>query len=100
MKEKVECEREVLTLEKEKDEIEDFGKGLEEYNRKMQEKKNAAKIRIMDMIGKKGRISNRDVASVLGITSRTATRYLDELEEEGLARQVGKTGKSVFYSKQ
>jgi hypothetical protein len=29
----------------------------------------------------------------------TATRYLSQLEKEGKIKQVGKTGKSVFYSK-
>jgi len=36
---------------------------------------------------------------LLEISDATATRYLDELEEEGLIKQVGKTGVSVYYKK-
>lgn len=45
------------------------------------------------------RISNDDVQKLLGVSDATAERYLDELEDEGKLKQVGKTGQSVFYSK-
>lgn len=45
--------------------------------------------------GKK--ITNNDVEKLLGVADSTATRYLDELEKEGKIKQVGKTGKGVYY---
>jgi len=46
-----------------------------------------------------GRVANDDVEKLLGVSDATATRYLDELEKEGFVRQVGKTGKHVYYEK-
>jgi Fic family protein len=46
-----------------------------------------------------GKITNNDIEKLLGISDATATRYLDELEKEGLIRQVGKTGGGVYYEK-
>jgi len=39
------------------------------------------------------------VENLLLVSDATATRYLDELEKEGKIKQVGKTGKGVFYEK-
>ena len=91
--------KEILALEKEKNEITDFGNGLEEYNKKMQEKKEQAKEKIMGLLKNKDKISNQDTVKLLGISSATSVRYLDELEKEGSIKQVGKTGKKVFYQK-
>ena len=44
-------------------------------------------------------LTNNHIEQLLGISDATATRYLDELEKEGLIRQVGKTGKHVYYEK-
>ena len=46
-----------------------------------------------------GRVANNDVEKALGVSDATATRYLDELEKQGLIRQVGKEGKYVYYEK-
>lgn len=46
-----------------------------------------------------GKITNNDIEKLLGVSDATATRYLDELEKEGLIRQVGKTGNAVYYEK-
>jgi len=43
--------------------------------------------------------TNNDIEKLLGVSDATATRYLDELEKEGLIKQVGKTGASVYYKK-
>jgi len=43
--------------------------------------------------------TNNDIEELLEISDATATRYLDELEKEGLIKQVGKTGVSVYYKK-
>ena len=42
-------------------------------------------------------LTNTEIRAALGVSSRTAVRYLDELERLGKITQVGKTGKSVTY---
>jgi len=44
-------------------------------------------------------LTNNQVEQMLGISDATAERYLDELEREGKIKQVGKTGRDVFYEK-
>jgi len=44
-------------------------------------------------------VVNNDIEALLKISDATATRYLEELEKEGQIRQVGKTGKYVYYEK-
>ncbi len=92
-------EREVVLVEKEKDEYAQLGRGLAQYNQKLQEKKEEAKNKILEMVAAQARISNHDVAKSLEVSSMSAVRYLDELEKEGKIKQVGKTGKKVFYTK-
>jgi len=96
---KQEGEREASALEKEKDEYADLGKGLAEYNKKLQEKREAAINKIIEMLSEKKKIGSGDVADALRVSSRTAVRYLDEIEKQGMARQVGRVGKSVFYTR-
>ncbi len=45
------------------------------------------------------KIANDDVEKLLEVSDATAERYLNELEKEGLIKQVGKTGHSVYYEK-
>ena len=45
------------------------------------------------------RVANNDIEALLGVSDATATRYLDELEKEGRIRQVGQTGRYVYYEK-
>lgn len=61
--------------------------------------KEAGKRRIMNFLGGEGRISNNEVEDLLKVSDATATRYLEELEQEGLIRQVGRHGRSVHYVK-
>lgn len=42
-------------------------------------------------------LTNNHVEQMLGIPESTVTRYFDELEKEGKVRQVGVTGRDVFY---
>ena len=44
-------------------------------------------------------LTNNHVEQMLGISDATATRYLEELEREGLVRQVGGVGRGVYYEK-
>ena len=97
LRNKKEDERELTLVGKEKDEYAEMGKGLAEYNQKMQEKKNQMKAKILEMLKAKPKISNRDIAESLEIGRIQVIRYMDELEKEGKARQVGKSGRNVFY---
>lgn len=45
------------------------------------------------------RVANNDIEALLGVSDATVTRYLDELEKEGRIRQVGRTGRHVYYEK-
>ncbi len=45
------------------------------------------------------RVVNDDVQKLLSVSDATATRYLEELEVDGLIRQVGVTGHAVYYEK-
>lgn len=53
--------------------------------------------KIMALFGKDKEITNSDVRNLLGVSEATATRYLDDLQEEGLIKQIGKTGKYTHY---
>ncbi|MBU2037399.1 hypothetical protein KJ866_04365 [Patescibacteria group bacterium] len=46
-----------------------------------------------------GRVVNDDIEKLLAVSDATATRYLDELEGESKIRQVGVTGRHVYYEK-
>ncbi len=45
------------------------------------------------------RITNDDVQKLVNVSDATATRYLDELEQEKQITQVGREGKYVYYEK-
>jgi len=45
----------------------------------------------------KGEWGNAEIRQALGVSSRTAVRYLDELEREGKVEQAGKIGRAVTY---
>ncbi len=42
-------------------------------------------------------LTNNHIEQMLGIPESTVTRYMDELERQGKVRQVGTTGRDVFY---
>ena len=58
-------------------------------------KRNVAKVLNMAQIS--DRITNNDIERTLGVSDSTATRYLQELEEQGKIEQVGQEGRAVFY---
>jgi predicted HTH transcriptional regulator len=91
--------KEILAIAKEKDGYEELGKGLAEYNQKLQDKKEKAKSEILEKMGAEQKISNHDVAEKLGVSRYSVARYFDELEREGKVKQVGKTGRKVIYKK-
>jgi Fic family protein len=44
-------------------------------------------------------ITNDIVQNAMGVSDATATRYLDELEKQGIIKQLDKTGKYTRYDK-
>jgi Fic family protein len=42
-------------------------------------------------------ISRADVESLLGVSEDTALKYLNELEREGTIKQIGDSGRGVYY---
>jgi len=68
---------------------------------KQARKKEENKRKITEFFGaaQNNRVVNDDIENLLGVSDATATRYLDELEKEGIIRQIGKTGKHVYYEK-
>ena len=65
--------------------------------RRQTRKKNLAILRKRFVDGKEQRITNDEVEKLLGVSDATATRYLEELEQEGVILQVGKEGRGVYY---
>ena len=55
--------------------------------------------KVMTLFLKKQKITNDEVEKFMHVSDATATRYLSQLEKENKIKQSGKTGKSVFYSK-
>ena len=72
--------------------------GLVERQAKEKEENKKKIMEFFDSVSDK-RITNNDVEKLLGVSDATATRYLDELEKEGLARQAGEAGRGVYYEK-
>ncbi|MBL4644698.1 MAG: winged helix-turn-helix transcriptional regulator [Candidatus Pacebacteria bacterium] len=60
-----------------------------------------AKIRnkedILEFLHTNKRITNNEVEKLLSVSDATATRYLDELENQRKIEQIGTTGHAVYY---
>lgn len=65
----------------------------------IQTRKKKKMEKIMKLFEKKSHITNDEVEKLLHISDATATRYLTILKKENKIKQIGKTGKSVSYSK-
>src|SRR3989344_7551533 len=63
------------------------------------EEKKLNKKAILGILETQHSLTNNHVEQLLGISDATATRYLEELEKEGRIRQVGKTGRQVYYER-
>ncbi|MEX1014058.1 MAG: winged helix-turn-helix transcriptional regulator [Candidatus Paceibacterota bacterium] len=53
--------------------------------------------KILSLLEKEEELSNHDVREMIGVSSRTVVRYMDELEERGQVEQVGERGYGVVY---
>lgn len=60
-------------------------------------RKQENKQKILEYFQTNEKITNNDIEKLLGVSDATATRYLDELEKERKVRQIGTTGKYVYY---
>ncbi len=67
--------------------------------KKQAREKEENKQSILGILENQSPLTNNHVEQLLGISDATATRYFDELEKEGKVRQVGKTGRHVYYEK-
>ena len=65
----------------------------EERSAQKEERKEA----IFAHIQKQSRVTNDEVQKMFDVSDATATRYLQELEEEKRVVQVGAEGQSVYY---
>ena len=75
-------------------------KNLLERARSVSQSRKTKKLeKIMARVSQNGKISNNEVARMLRVTNMSAFRYLDLLEKQGEIKQVGKTGRGVFYQK-
>lgn len=64
------------------------------------EEKQENMTKLKEFISQKtDRITNDEVQAFLKISDATAERYLNEIEKEGLIKQMGKTGKYTYYEK-
>jgi Fic family protein len=74
---------------------------LQAINEQATKEKAENKQKIMEFFGTSlnHEATNNEIEELLEVSDATATRYLDELEEEGLIEQVGKTGHAVYYKK-
>jgi predicted HTH transcriptional regulator len=55
--------------------------------------------KILDFMQGKDKVTNNDIQSLLGVSDKTAERYFNELEAQGVVKQVGEAGKGVYYVK-
>ena len=65
----------------------------------IQSRKRVKLDHLMTLFAKRTNITNDEVEKFLHVSDATATRYLEILEKENKIKQVGKTGKSVSYTK-
>lgn len=61
------------------------------------QRKEENKDKILTLLREQESITNNNVEKLLGVSDATATRYLNELEQEGKIEQIGKTGRGVKY---
>jgi predicted HTH transcriptional regulator len=91
--------KELEAVKRENEEEKKMFSSLNQYNEKQKEIKEQNKAKTMELFDQKGKVTNKNVAKVLNISSTTAFRYLEELEQEGKIKQNRRLGKFVYYTK-
>ena len=71
--------------------------GQDKANRARRLRIEAAKSKIVQHLKENKTIVNDEVQEILGISDATATRYLQELLEEGKIKRIGEEGRGVHY---
>lgn len=69
------------------------------YQNEDEAKKQENLAKIESYIANKERFTNDELQNILGVSDTTIGRYLEELESTDKIKQVGKTGKFVYYTK-
>ncbi len=72
---------------------------LKQPKNKNKENKIKRRQKILDFFDQNNKITNDDIEKLLNVSNASAFRYLEELEKDGLIRQIGKTGRSVYYKR-
>lgn len=72
--------------------------GLGAANEARQQEKSRNREKLMEYLETHERITNDEVERLLNVSHATATRYLDELQEDGLVNEVGE-GAGTHYRK-
>jgi len=73
--------------------------GLPDLIQRQAKEKKEHKQKILNMLDLQVQITNNDIEKLLGVSDKTVQRYFNELQSEGKIKQVGETGRSVFYTK-
>lgn len=60
-------------------------------------KKEENQTKIIAFLEEHGEASNTEIREHIGVSDRTAVRYMTALEKKGLIEQVGKIGRGVTY---
>jgi len=64
---------------------------------KIKERKEARLNKILSALAEKGRLSSKEICRLVKKSRVTVFRSMNQLEQLGKVRQVGKKGKSVYY---
>lgn len=89
--------RECRRLEQELCEWEEQASNLDDFNERMQSKKEERKEKIVRWLKEGTQLQNNEIADRLDISNRTIRRYMTELVEDGRIKQSDETGRGVFY---
>jgi Fic family protein len=73
------------------------GKEGKYSDRSQSKERDNRKAQILGLFDVGDRVVNNDVEALLGVSDATATRYLQELEDEGKIKQIGTEGTAVYY---
>jgi|APSaa5957512576_1039674.scaffolds.fasta_scaffold24642_2 predicted transcriptional regulator len=60
-------------------------------------KKNENKQKIISFLQEKKEAGNEDIRKHIGVSSRSVSRYMGDLEKSSIVEQVGGVGRGVIY---
>ena len=81
----------------EDDNVKIIGEGLSQYQKELQKAKENRKSQILELFKTKEELTNNDIEKFLAVSDATATRYLDELEKEGIIEVFGDSRRAAKY---